>query len=151
MTKIDSNMTQSGGDEFCPLARRGVRAKLGGIRFRSLFFSDPRPELRFWHVLPEPVIGERACRLLPLGVNEWTRHCFSFRKTGPTWPQQAVLDVEAKSMREMMLAQFWTSYVTDEFDFANAIQTNAAFSYASTVMDSLGGCICTWKSSETTR
>ena len=37
-------------------------------------------------------------------------------KTGPTWPHKTVVDVEAKTLCENMLAQFWTSYVMDEFD-----------------------------------
>ena len=32
-------MNPSAGDEFCPLGRREVRAKLGGSRFRSLRFQ----------------------------------------------------------------------------------------------------------------
>ena len=48
-------------------------------------------------------------------------------KAGPMWPQQTVLDVETKSMREQFLAQFWKFYVKDEFDVVKSSQAKVAF------------------------
>ena len=40
----------------------------------------------------------------------------------------------------MILTQFWTSHVKDEFDLTNSIQTKAEFSYVIAVMYRIGGC-----------
>ena len=42
-------------------------------------------------------------------------------------------------MRENVMTQFWASCVKDEFDLANSIQTKAEFSYATVVVDRIGG------------
>ena len=57
--------------------------------------------------------------------NGWTRSCLS------TWWNGFE--------REKILAQFWRSCVRDEFDLTNSIQTKAAFSFAVTVMNRIGG------------
>ena len=44
-----------------------------------------------------------------------------------------------ESTWEHVLRQFWQTFVDDRFDLENAIQTNAEFSYALTVMDKIGG------------
>ena len=40
----------------------------------------------------------------------------------------------------MILTQFWTSYVKNEFELTNSIQTKAEFSNAIAVMCRIGGC-----------
>ena len=79
-----------------------------------------------WHQLPAPVIGGQVCRLPRLSVEEWMdiKRLFD-EKTLPTWPHRAVVDVQAKTVWEKMLAQFRTSYVKDDIDQTNSIQTKA--------------------------
>ena len=38
-----------------------------------------------------------------------------------------MLAAEEKTRREKILVQFWPTYVRDEFDLTNSIQTKAAF------------------------
>ena len=45
----------------------------------------------------------------------WTKIVFR-RKNGTTWSHDAVLDVEAKTMRERHV---WTSHVKDEFELTD--------------------------------
>ena len=54
-------------------------------------------------------------------------------------PHGVVLNAEEKSTRERVLEQVWISYVEDDFDLANLIQTKTEFSYAMAVMDRVGG------------
>ena len=43
-----------------------------------------------------------------------------------------------RGYEKRILAQFWASFVKDELDLANSIQTKAAVSYAAAVMDKIG-------------
>ena len=63
---------------------------------------------------------------------------FFDEKTGRIWPI-AELSARAKLTREYDVTHFWLSFVEDKFDLDNAIQTEAWFSYAITVMDKVGG------------
>ena len=54
-------------------------------------------------------------------------------------PARARIQARARATREYVLKQVWASHVKEEFDLINAIQTKAAFSYATAVMDRIGG------------
>ena len=59
-------------------------------------------------------------------------------KTGRTWPNPELTE-RARFTREYVVRKIWQTFVDDRFDLENAIQTNAEFSYAMTVMDKIGG------------
>ena len=101
------------------------------MRPPQLVFSDPWPEPMFRHLLPPPMIGGQVCRLLPsFCVDEWMDRKLLFAaKTGPTWPQEAVLDLE-KKVHEGTDSSPGQTQARDEIDPVNSVPTEAAFSCA---------------------
>ena len=101
---------------FFSSGRSRARAKLGVIRSAQFGLSVARLGRMFCQLLPAPLIAGEAYRLPPsVQTNDgWTRTCFG-GKTGPMWPQQAVLGVVEKARRKQILVQFWTSHVRSEY------------------------------------
>ena len=96
----------------------------------------------FWHLLPAQVTVGQVYWQPPSSTEIWMdKKRFFNEKSGTNLPQQAVLDVETKSIREQTLIQFCTPFVSDEFDLADSVQTKAAFSYVIVVMDRVDGWI----------
>ena len=105
------------------------RAWLGGTSVSTLCSKVFDLEARtffFWHLLWP---GDRRTNV----------HNYLFdEKTGRIWPN-VTMSSRAKFTREYVVQQFWVSFVEDKFDMCNAIPTKAEFSYATAVMDRIGG------------
>ena len=69
---------------------------------------------------------------------EWGEKRALFDESGTVRPN-ADASARAKFTRDYVVKQFWLSFVEDEFDLDNAIQTKAEFSYAIAVIDRIGG------------
>ena len=60
---------------------------------------------------------------LPSAQKEWTRRCSLIQKR--RWYSHTELNEDEKAAKEKVLKQVWVSYVRDESDLANLIQTKA--------------------------
>ena len=79
-------------------------------------------------------------RVFPISTDEWVGNEMPFdEKTGRAWSQQAQIGAVARATREYVLKQFRASYVKDEFNLTNLIQSKAGFSFDIAVMDRSGG------------
>ena len=78
-------------------------------------------------------------RLLSLTTDEWMEKklFFSF-KNWINLEAARCARCRARSMREQILTQFWTTNFKDHLDLANSIQTKAAFSYVIAVYGQSG-------------
>ena len=95
--------------------------------------------MMFWYLLPRPVIGRQAYRLLPMSTAEWEENKILFdEKTGITWPDAEKVK-EPNSQGNMSCDNPGSlSWKTDS-TWKNTIQTTAEFSNAIAVMGKIGG------------
>ena len=90
----------------CRLGLRRARAKRSGACFRTFVLSNCNSKLKFWQLLPVPVIGIQQFRVPRLSAEEWTdKKVLSDTKSEMVQAHGVQLNEEEKSAMENILKQ----------------------------------------------